>query len=399
MKKKFLGDYITLSRGFDLPQQYRVDGNTPIVSSSGISGKHKVSKVQGPGVVTGRYGTLGKVFYIKEDFWPLNTTLYVADFKGNDPLFVNYFLRSLNFNHLSTSSAVPGLDRKVLHRIRVDFPKKKTQQKIASILSAYDELIENNSQRIKLLEQMAEEIYKEWFVRLRFPGYKETKIVDGVPEGWERKRLKEVTSLIARGITPKYDENGESIVINQKCIRGGKVTLKQARLQSKKIPKERNVKLGDILVNSTGEGTLGRVGQLNKQLNNITVDTHVTIVRPTHEVDQGFLGHFMLSSQVLIERLALGSTGQTELNRTDLGNLRLIYPTEGLREKFLEHVNPMRNQAELLAEKNELLQKTRDLLLPRLISGKLSVAYLPEQEPELMMAAEPEPEYHLSTAT
>ncbi len=131
-----LGDVLTLQRGFDLPERNRRVGNVPIVSSSGISGYHDIAKVCGPGVVTGRYGTLGEVFYIDKDFWPLNTTLYVRDFKGNDPLFLSYFLRTLNLAHQNVAGAVPGLNRNALHLLSISIPPLPTQRKIASILSA-----------------------------------------------------------------------------------------------------------------------------------------------------------------------------------------------------------------------------------------------------------------------
>jgi len=89
-----LGDFIELKRGYDLPQAKRNSGTVPLVSSSGVSDQHNIAMVKGPGVVTGRYGTIGQVFYVESDFWPLNTTLYVRDFKGNDPKFIHYFLGS-----------------------------------------------------------------------------------------------------------------------------------------------------------------------------------------------------------------------------------------------------------------------------------------------------------------
>ena len=92
-----LGEVIELKRGYDLPQRKRIPGSVPLVSSSGVTYYHAEAKVRGPGVVTGRYGTLGEVFFVPSDFWPLNTTLYVRDFKGNDPRFVSYFLRGLDF--------------------------------------------------------------------------------------------------------------------------------------------------------------------------------------------------------------------------------------------------------------------------------------------------------------
>ena len=180
-----LGDVLTLKRGHDLPEQRRVAGTVPVVSSSGITGYHKEAKAQPPGVVTGRYGTLGEVYYIDQEYWPLNTALYVVDFKNTHPKFASYFLRNALRNYQSDKAAVPGVDRKVLHELKVRVPDFPTQEAIALILSTYDDLIENNRHRMALLEETARQLYREWFVCLRFPGHEHTHVVDGVPEGWE----------------------------------------------------------------------------------------------------------------------------------------------------------------------------------------------------------------------
>src|SRR5579859_4559878 len=134
-----LGEVITLQRGFDLPAQDRQEGAAPIVSSSGVTGTHFKPMVSAPGVVTGRYGTIGQVFYIQQDFWPLNTTLFVKDFKGNDPLFISYFLRTVDFHSCSDKSSVPGVNRNHLHRLRVSLPKSvDEQQAIAHVLGTLD---------------------------------------------------------------------------------------------------------------------------------------------------------------------------------------------------------------------------------------------------------------------
>ena len=160
-----LGDVIELKRGYDLPQRQRVPGTVPIVSSSGVTDHHSKSKVQGPGVVTGRYGTLGKVFFIPSDFWPLNTTLYVRDFKGNDPRFISYFLRELDFSAYSDKAAVPGLNRNHLHQETVRIPTDVNEQRaIAHILGTLDDKIELNRRMNETLEAMARALFKSWFV-------------------------------------------------------------------------------------------------------------------------------------------------------------------------------------------------------------------------------------------
>src|SRR5438128_1589207 len=190
-----LGDVLTLKRGHDLPGDVRQPGDIPVVSSSGITGYHNEAKAKAPGVVTGRYGTLGEVFYLEQDYWPHNTALYVVDFKDTHPRFASYFLRNVLRNYQSDKAAVPGIDRNVLHAVKVRVPVGTAQQTIAEILSAYDELMENNRRRMGLLENAARLLYQEWFVRLRFPGREHTLITEGLPQGWERVPLRERVTL------------------------------------------------------------------------------------------------------------------------------------------------------------------------------------------------------------
>lgn len=117
-----LGEVITLKRGYDLPESRRVEGEIPIVTSSGITGYHNEKKFDGSGVVTGRYGTLGEVFYVEGPYWPHNTALYVRDFKGNNPRFISYFLKEFLRYTKSDKAAVPGVNRNDLHQRRVRIP-------------------------------------------------------------------------------------------------------------------------------------------------------------------------------------------------------------------------------------------------------------------------------------
>ena len=163
-------------------------------------------------MTTGRYGTLGEVFFVADSFWPLNTSLYVQDFKGNDPRFSAYFLKTVLTKRSSDKAAVPGVNRNDLHKLSVRVTRDMGKQRtIASILSTYDDLIENNQRRIRLLEQTARLLYKEWFVHLRFPGHEYVTVTDGVPEGWEKKPLFEVA-------TPTYGFAFKSKLFNSDSI-------------------------------------------------------------------------------------------------------------------------------------------------------------------------------------
>src|SRR5229473_1727772 len=188
-KRCELGDVLTLQRGFDITKKEQKQGSVPVISSSGIHSFHDTAKVNGPGVIIGRKGSLGTVFYIEEDYWPHDTTLWVKDFHSNLPKFTYYFLSTLNLAHFDVGASNPTLNRNHVHLLPVCWPPLPTQRKIAAILSAYDDLIENNMRRIAFLEEMAQSLYHEWFVHFRFPGHEKKRMVESqlgmIPEGWE----------------------------------------------------------------------------------------------------------------------------------------------------------------------------------------------------------------------
>ena len=379
MNLQRLDTFFLLKRGHDLPAQNRKEGKYPVISSSGITGWHNEWKARGPGVVTGRYGTLGKVFYEKSDFWPLNTTLYVYDFKDSYPKFVYYFLKALNFDHLSSAAAVPGLDRNVLHSLKVDFPPLRIQKKIANILSAYDELIDNNNQRINLLEQMAEEIYKEWFVRLRFPGHEQTRIVDGVPEGWEIVRIKNAFDIIGGG-TPStkeksYWENGTVNWVTPTDITGApglfisevanKITESGLSGSSAKLFPPYSVMM-------TSRATIGAIG-INTQPA-CTNQGFITCL-PNRHFPYTYIASWLKINRPLIDNFATGATFK-EIAKTVFKRLKIPKPISSISEKYHKQVEPLYEEINILLQKNKILKQTRDLLLPRLMSGKLSVDHL-----------------------
>ena len=189
MKKITFDNFVRLSRGFDLPERKIVDGEYPVVASTNIKAYHNAYKVKPPVVVTGRSGSLGKVQYIDSKCWPLNTSLYSKDFRGNNPKYIYFFLQTMHLEQYNAGAGVPTLNQNHLQRLKIVVHDIDEQKKVADILSTYDNLIENNNKRIKLLEQMAENLYKEWFVRFRFPGYEDTEFEDGMPRGWVREKI------------------------------------------------------------------------------------------------------------------------------------------------------------------------------------------------------------------
>ena len=376
-----LGDLLTLRYGTGLPSRRRRPGPYPVYGSGGIIGYHDEPLVPGPGIIVGRKGSIGTVHYEGRSFFPIDTVFFV---ELKDPevdlRYVYYMLKASALYTLNTDAAVPGLNRDVAHRQVFGTPPFPVQRKIASILSAYDGVIENNLRRIQILEEVAQLVYREWFVKFRFPGHEKVRMVDSplgkIPETWKETALGEVTALIKRGIAPAYDESSPSIVINQRCIRHSRLDMSQSRRHRKTVPVDRYVVRGDVLVNSTGVGTLGRVAQVQTDLPDCTVDTHVTIVRPADSQDPDFFGLQVLSLEPLFQQQGRGTTGQTELNREAISNAPYRDPGPALQRRFGSAVRRLRVLSAHLAPINDVVRQTRDLLLPKLVSGELDVSDL-----------------------
>jgi type I restriction enzyme S subunit len=213
-KKGQLQDLVFFQRGFDIIQAQQTPGPFPVISSSGVTSYHSESKASGPGVVIGRKGTLGSVHYSEGDYWPHDTTLWSKDLRGNNPRFVYFYLHTINFKRFDVGNSNPTLNRNHIHDLPALIPPLAAQERIADILSAYDDLIGNNGRRMALLEETARQLYREWFVRLRFPGHEHTRITHGVPEGWERRRLSDVAEVNRESLPGAYDGEIEYIDIS-----------------------------------------------------------------------------------------------------------------------------------------------------------------------------------------
>lgn len=330
-------------------------------------------------------GTLGRVAQVKRVVGEMTVDSHVSIVRPDpakvEPRFFGYAM-VLNQPKIEAmgegATGQTELSRTRLgQEIFVPRPPLSVQRRIAGILSAYDELMENSQRRIRVLEEMARALYREWFVHFRFPGHENHPRVASplgeIPKGWEVKQLGDVAGYLNRGLSPTYDENGDSTVINQKCIRDQRLNMEPARRQSKRIPVEKQVRCGDVLVNSTGVGTLGRVAQVYDELGACTVDSHVTIVRAKSGIDLDYFGSTLLSHQETFERLGVGATGQTELNRASIAAVEITVPPPQIRDFFGKLVRPMRQRAGALAAQIQNLRRTRDLLLPRLLSGQVEV--------------------------
>ena len=325
-------------------------------------------------IVLSIVGTIGLVAVIGKSLNEANLTencVKLTSLSGVDRDFLYYFLKSSYGQQEITRGTVGAVQAKLpiknIQDITIPLPDELTQRKIAAVLSSLDAKIETNKKINDNLMQQAVSIFKSWFV--------EYSPFDGIePKEWETVNLEKITSLISRGIAPKYSDNSDQIVINQKCIRNHMIDLSQARTHTPKVINEKWLRFGDLLINSTGDGTLGRAAQVWFQPQNITVDSHVTVVRPAKENLIFYIGLWGVLHEREIESLHTGSTGQTELPKERVKALELHLPDNGTLDRFNTLIAPMAAAIVSKQNENNKLATLRDALLPKLMSGEIDVS-------------------------
>lgn len=284
----------------------------------------------------------------------------VADSRTTDSRWLYYVLLNDRPRIVSraTGAAQQNLSAATIKQFTYLAPPLREQQAIAEVLGALDDKIAANTALAKASADLAAAAFR-------------SAVLDGAAE----VRLESISELVVRGGAPRYVEEGTGVlVLNQKCIRDEVVALAPARwTDSTKVRSDRLLRFEDVLVNSTGQGTLGRVARWNSAVE-ATVDSHITIVRPNPlTTDATVFGHAMLAAQAEIEALGEGSTGQTELNRHELGRLRIRVPERERARALGPVLRALTALGDAARVENHTLADTRDALLPQLMSGKLRV--------------------------
>ncbi|HDQ39946.1 MAG TPA: restriction endonuclease subunit S [Desulfonatronum sp.] len=370
-------DYgIPVIRGSNMNNGRYIDMTEFVFVSESKVRKDLSSNLAKPGdLVFTQRGTLGQVSIIPRDgiadryvVSQSQMKLTVDEAKA-DRLFLYYYFsgREATERIMSfvSSSGVPHINLTVLRNFEVPVPSPEEQRKIGRVLSAYDDLIENNRRRIQLLEQAARLLYKEWFVHLRFPGHEHLKIVDGVPEGWGKKPLSELAN-ITMGQSPKsiyYNQDGKGLPFHQGVTNFG------VRFPSRETyctVRSRIAEPGDILFSVRAP-----VGRINIAPDKIVIGRGLAAIRSICD-QQNYL-FYALKSHFFKEDMIGGGAIFAAITKKDLYSVGLMQPTDRIAAMFMEHVLPIDLQIANLQQTIEKLAKARDLLLPKLMNGEVAV--------------------------
>lgn len=336
--QKTLGEIVNLKRGFDLPSSSRINGPYPVFSSSGQTGTHSEAAVKGPCVVTGRYGTIGQVFFSDAACWPLNTSLYSTEFKGNDPKFVYYLLKTIPWRDYLTASAVPGINRNHVHLCPVCVPDHETQTAISGVLGLLDNKIELNAKLNGYLVKACDVLYSNYAAGEQAAEWPMGTLEDllEIRYGKDHKKLND-------GNIPVYGSGGYMRSVDRFLYSGESVL----------IPRK---------------GSLNNVMYVREKF--WTVDTMFYAVPKSPNVAK--------YAYQFIKRLDLASmnSGSAVPSMTTkiLNALPVPIPPKESLHAFDDQLQPYYSAICANAIENELLAALRDALLPKLMSGEIDVS-------------------------
>ncbi len=376
-KEVTLGEILNFRRGHDLPHSSMIPGQIPVAGSNGIIGYHNVSTPIKPVLTIGRSGNVGKPYFY-EEAWAHNTTLYVDDFKGNDPKFLYYLCQTLPFANFGGGSAVPTLNRNHIHPIETRIPVNiEDQRRISSLLSSLDRKIELNNRVNAALEEMAQAIFKNWFVD--FEPFKNGKFKDSelgrIPEGWEVGKIEDLFEF-QNGFafsSKDFSEYGEHKIITIKSVQDGNLISEGSSKITEypvRMPTYCKLQNGDILLSLTGN--VGRSCLVTEK--NLLLNQRVAKIKAKECYDHSFayaLFRLKETKELLIS-ISRG-TAQANLSPIEASKLPMVIPSEYSRKKFSIFSDSIMDKIISIQIENRALSHLRDTLLPRLMSGEIEI--------------------------
>lgn len=375
-------DFLFLQRGFDLTAKDAKKGNIPVYSSSGVAYFHNEAKVNGPGIVTGRKGSVGPVYLVNEDFWPHDTTLWVKDFRDNDINYIHYFLVFLQLEKFDEASSVPTLNRNNVHGVKCIFPPVCEQKKIAQILSTWDKAI---SMKEKLLTNSQQQ--KKALMQQLLTGKKRLFSENGerFHANWSYLSIASVFSIItdyvASGSFASLRENvsvsdseGFAHYVRQTDLsaRFKNDNLKWVDEKSYEFLKKSNIYEGDILFVNIGD--LGRVYYMPKLSKPATVAPNLVVLRVNCQNDSKFI-YYLLDSDVAQKEIGKikSGTGLPKISKTELKTMGFSIPSLAEQQKIATVLSAADAEISTLEKKIVCLKEEKKALMQQLLTGKRRV--------------------------
>lgn len=372
-KECTLEDVIFFQRGHDLPKTEMNDGIIPVAGSNGIIGYHNAATTKGPGITIGRSGNIGTPKFYKTDFWAHNTVLYVKDFKGNNEKFVFYFLHTFDFAGFNAGSAVPTLNRNHIHEIPVIIPPLPEQKAIASVLSSLDDKIDLLHRQNKTLEAMAETLFRQWFV-------------EEAQDDWENTTL-DVHTEAFRGLSYKgsgLTEKSLGLPMHNlnSVYEGGGYKYEGIKFYNGEYKERHLTTPGDIIIANTEQGQefklIGFPAIIPSSFGSLGLfSQHIYKLVPKNQsyLSREFI-YYLLMSPSVREQIISATNGST-VNMLAIDGLRRpefklppkdkVFEFKSIVQRCWEKVNLNNNQI-------RTLEKLRDTLLPKLMSGEVRMA-------------------------
>ncbi|EPB8162192.1 MULTISPECIES: restriction endonuclease subunit S [Clostridium] len=379
--RKMLGEILVANYGKSLPKTKRIAGNINVYGSGGIVGSHNEYLVKGPGIIIGRKGTVGSINYVKDNYYPIDTVYYIQEGLDYDLKFLFYKLKTIGLDKMNTHSAVPGLNREHMYSKEVLMPKINEQKAIAKILSDLDEKIEVNNKINKNLEEMAQAIFKQWFVDFEFPNeegkpYKSSggEMVESelgmIPKGWKISSLIDIAEYLNGLAMQKFKPNK-----NEKCLKVLKIkelrqgfTDKSSDLCSENIKQEYIINNGDVIFSWSGTLLVDLWGAdkcgLNQHLFKVTSNKY-------YKWYYYYWTKFHLNKFISIAKDKATTMGH--IKRSNLSESLVFVPNDSTLKLMNKVMNPIITQVINNKVENKRLEKLRDTLLPKLMSGEIRV--------------------------
>ena len=354
-KKVKLGDILDFYNGKAIKV---TNGPIPVYGSNGIIG-YTEKPLYHNAIIIGRVGAYcGSVAICQNAFWASDNTIIVKAKNGESNIFYYFLLKIMNLNLYAGGAAQPLITQTTLKSLETAIPPINTQHHIATILSRYDSLIENYQKQIKLLEEAAQRLYKEWFVDLHFPGHENTKIVDGVPEGWEKKPVDSIYSIkYGKNLSTKLiSESGEFPVYGANGVIG--------------YYDKANCNEQVVLITSRGNGS-GDVLMTYHKDAFITNNSFIVLPLEDYSYCQlPFTYQFLKNANF---RTVRTGAAQPQLTNQSIHTVDVVLPSKNIIIDYCDKVSYINNKIIILRNQIRLLTEARDRLLPKLMSGEIAV--------------------------